>query len=177
MTLLGLYLHMRVFIAYTLCMYKTPISMNDRKNDKINYERIRDGYIKQTSQLPHPEQQTLRLLKSNYDSVARELRSINVVKECKKCDKVKPARVRHCKTCEQCVIRMDHHCVLVNNCVGLHNHIYLIQLMFHLSIGSLYYFVMLYQLSQVPNVYVRLQFDHGIRINYWGLQHSGGHFT
>ena len=46
MTIIGLYLHMRVFIAYTLCMFKEPQSMKHKKREKINYDRIRDEIIK-----------------------------------------------------------------------------------------------------------------------------------
>ncbi len=118
---------MRVFMAYTLCMYKQPLSMKDIKKNRVSYERIRDNYIKDyVHMLIESEVKALRDMRSDFEALSRELRSINQVKECVRCDRVKPARVRHCKTCGQCVMRMDHHCVLVNNCVGIHNHIYLI---------------------------------------------------
>lgn len=46
MAVVGLYLHMRVFIAYTLCMFKEPQSMKYKKREKVNYERIREEVIK-----------------------------------------------------------------------------------------------------------------------------------
>jgi len=41
---------------------------------------------------------------------------------CTKCDGPKPPRCHHCRVCRRCVLKMDHHCMFVNNCVGLRNH-------------------------------------------------------
>ena len=41
---------------------------------------------------------------------------------CKTCRKQRPQRAHHCSACKECVLRMDHHCVWINNCVGLNNH-------------------------------------------------------
>lgn len=43
------------------------------------------------------------------------------IKMCDICNTVKPPRTHHCSQCKRCVIRMDHHCVWIANCVGLHN--------------------------------------------------------
>lgn len=47
-------------------------------------------------------------------------------KDCEKCKKVepgfsyyKPYRAHHCRHCGSCVLKMDHHCVFTQNCIGL----------------------------------------------------------
>ena len=42
-------------------------------------------------------------------------------KRCEFCKTVKPPRTHHCSQCRRCVVRMDHHCVWIGTCVGLHN--------------------------------------------------------
>eukprot|EP00268_Persea_americana_P017731 TRINITY_DN1858_c0_g1_i1.p1 TRINITY_DN1858_c0_g1~~TRINITY_DN1858_c0_g1_i1.p1 ORF type:complete len:283 (-),score=23.48 TRINITY_DN1858_c0_g1_i1:465-1313(-) len=41
---------------------------------------------------------------------------------CQKCSHYKPPRAHHCRVCRKCVLRMDHHCVWINNCVGHANY-------------------------------------------------------
>ncbi|XP_077238977.1 putative protein S-acyltransferase 16 [Tasmannia lanceolata] len=41
---------------------------------------------------------------------------------CQKCSHYKPPRAHHCRVCRRCVLRMDHHCVWINNCVGHANY-------------------------------------------------------
>ncbi|CAN6471736.1 unnamed protein product [Victoria cruziana] len=41
---------------------------------------------------------------------------------CQKCSHYKPPRAHHCRVCKRCVLRMDHHCVWINNCVGHGNY-------------------------------------------------------
>lgn len=46
----------------------------------------------------------------------------DVKKKCPVCQLVRPPRAGHCRICGACVLRMDHHCVWINSCVGQANH-------------------------------------------------------
>eukprot|EP00927_Polykrikos_kofoidii_P037921 TRINITY_DN32127_c0_g2_i1.p1 TRINITY_DN32127_c0_g2~~TRINITY_DN32127_c0_g2_i1.p1 ORF type:complete len:408 (-),score=57.45 TRINITY_DN32127_c0_g2_i1:111-1265(-) len=41
---------------------------------------------------------------------------------------VRPERAHHCSVCGAVVLRMDHHCGMVGNCIGLNNHKYFLQM-------------------------------------------------
>ncbi|KAJ2715358.1 palmitoyltransferase swf1 [Coemansia spiralis] len=42
-------------------------------------------------------------------------------RDCKTCRLPKPARSKHCPACRCCVQMAEHHCIWLNNCVGLRN--------------------------------------------------------
>ncbi|KAK7879013.1 hypothetical protein WMY93_030766 [Mugilogobius chulae] len=42
---------------------------------------------------------------------------------CSVCKVVRPPRAGHCRICGVCVLRLDHHCVWINSCVGQANHL------------------------------------------------------
>lgn len=52
---------------------------------------------------------------------------------CRTCQWPKPARSKHCPICKSCIERQDHHCIWINNCVGLHNYHYFVALLIAIS--------------------------------------------
>lgn len=72
--------------------------------------------------------------------------------ECHTCQFPKPARSKHCKVCDQCVLAVDHHCVWINNCVGLGNYLYFYLFLVLNSLSMSYAFVRcMYIIWQEPH--------------------------
>jgi len=61
---------------------------------------------------------------------------------CERCFQYRPLRAHHCRQCKKCVLKMDHHCVFINNCVGHDNHKSFILFVFYACIGLFHVFVL-----------------------------------
>lgn len=84
------------------------------------------------------------------EHVGTELKENSRRNWCAVCRVVRPPRAGHCRICGVCVLRLDHHCVWINSCVGQANHrSFLLLLIFFLS-TSLYGISLVLQ-SVCPN--------------------------
>lgn len=73
----------------------------------------------------------------------QELKKAAERRQCDKCSAYKPPRAHHCKVCRRCVLRMDHHCLWINNCVGHWNYKAFFLLVLYATTGSVYSTVMI----------------------------------
>ncbi|XP_041446976.1 palmitoyltransferase ZDHHC20-A-like [Xenopus laevis] len=80
------------------------------------------------------------------------------IKYCRKCQFIKPDRCHHCTVCDICILKLDHHCVFLNNCVGFSNYkffllflLYVPLLLIFTSAVSLYCSI-LFWTDQLPNM-------------------------
>jgi len=64
-----------------------------------------------------------------------ELPSTKSIGWCQHCKEPKPARCHHCRWCSRCVLKMDHHCIFTNSCIGLKNYNNFARLLLSLIIG------------------------------------------
>jgi len=57
---------------------------------------------------------------------------------CRTCNVLKPARSKHCSLCGICVAKFDHHCIWVNNCIGVGNHKWFLAFLFWHQVLCIY---------------------------------------
>ena len=60
-------------------------------------------------------------LKKKEDEINPDIPRIYQTRFCNTCYINRPPVASHCKVCNQCVKHFDHHCNLVNNCIGPRN--------------------------------------------------------
>ncbi|KAI8908972.1 DHHC palmitoyltransferase-domain-containing protein [Gorgonomyces haynaldii] len=58
-------------------------------------------------------------------------RSENEFSYCRSCEMDRPARAHHCRKCKKCVLKMDHHCLWIDNCVGFYTQAHFTRMLFY----------------------------------------------
>lgn len=90
------------------------------------------------------EMQNSDILVINSELNMKELRF------CFFCKVFKLERTSHCSKCNCCVRMFDHHCVLVNNCIGKRNYKFFILLVFFAALLNFYLIFSLYFIYYQP---------------------------
>uniref|UniRef100_A0A1D1YZH4 S-acyltransferase n=1 Tax=Anthurium amnicola TaxID=1678845 RepID=A0A1D1YZH4_9ARAE len=93
------------------------------------------------------------------------------LKYCDRCCSYKPPRSHHCRVCRMCVLKMDHHCLWINNCVGYANYKPFVIFVLYASSSSIYSMVM-FVCSTLQNDHkfigrASLEYFHVSTIQFW----------
>ncbi|XP_061614768.1 palmitoyltransferase ZDHHC23-B isoform X2 [Phyllopteryx taeniolatus] len=86
---------------------------------------------------------------------------------CSVCQVVRPPRAGHCRICGVCVLRLDHHCVWIDSCVGRANHrSFLLTLVLFLSTSLYGISLVLRSVCPEQNVLTALFYCPGVYEEY-----------
>mmetsp|Transcript_20469 Transcript_20469/g.23194 ORF Transcript_20469/g.23194 Transcript_20469/m.23194 type:complete len:341 (-) Transcript_20469:176-1198(-) len=83
-------------------------------------------------------------------------------RRCPHCKILKPDRAHHCRKCSRCTLRMDHHCHILDVCIGYYNHKYFLNMLFYASVTSL--FIVFTQFDRIVYLFHEKQSDQAIKI-------------
>ncbi|ELA42438.1 uncharacterized protein VICG_00537 [Vittaforma corneae ATCC 50505] len=65
--------------------------------------------------------------------------SIEKTHTCGICQTYKPPRCHHCSRCNKCYLKMDHHCLFLDVCIGFHNYKFFLQFLISNVIFIIFY--------------------------------------
>ena len=89
---------------------------------------------------------------------------------CERCKIYKPPRCKHCYLCDRCVIRYDHHCPLIDHCIGVNNYrTFMSYLMVQGSISLWTFCVSIHALFLSGEIYNYIQYGLRIVLFVWML--------
>ncbi len=171
------FLVFNVYYCYIICVFYHPggpvpseWNLTDLEIQKLKQEdtsmfAITSPDLSSTSPSPinqnqkvydfHPrsfekESMQIELEENNVSESNIEKKRNGSIRYCSLCKVRKPDRCHHCSTCGTCVLKMDHHCVWMNNCLGFHNYKFFVLFLFYLCISCcLYCFVTTISLFQM----------------------------
>jgi hypothetical protein len=137
MSCIGVYFLVRVNILLMLCVYTNAGSVTHVRDSRKGCDSVRVKRMN-LEVVTGDDKATLLDIHGSYKASCRNQPM------CDKCNEVKFARAHHCTTCGQCVLRMDHHCPWLNNCIGVANFRFFVQLLLHVSLGSCFTLLCIY---------------------------------
>ena len=86
-----------------------------------------------------PDAQSLSLRRAPHEPVLlSDTRDSARRRWCRWCNCWKPPRAHHCSVCRRCVLKMDHHCIWMNACVGYRNYRYFLLTLWFLALGCVH---------------------------------------
>ncbi|VTZ67155.1 palmitoyltransferase DHHC1, putative [Plasmodium chabaudi chabaudi] len=118
---------------------------NVNENEILEYnDQIINLRYSKLSLYSQVSQERINSLDVNYRNAI--LYNQNPRNVCVTCNIIKPPRVHHCADCFHCVVHQDHHCVWVDNCIGINNQrsFYFFILSAFILLLFNYYYVFLY---------------------------------
>lgn len=94
-------------------------------------------------------------------------------RSCKICNhRWKPVRAHHCKLCKRCIFRMDHHCIWINNCVGMLNQKYFMLFLLYVALHAV---LTLFLLAMGTTFFFQQPSEIRAFFNWWAA--GSGTFT
>eukprot|EP00762_Andalucia_godoyi_P007631 ANDGO_07940.mRNA.1 putative protein S-acyltransferase 16 len=132
-----LFLICTMYYSYLMAAWTDPGTLAAPEADlvpSVNQQSSASGYeFEYDSDAPEQEQQPFD------DGAYRNF--------CTKCELgvPRPERAHHCWDCGTCVLRMDHHCVWIDNCVGFYNYKYFFLFVVYCALAACWYCVLLAQ--------------------------------
>ncbi|KAM6977235.1 palmitoyltransferase ZDHHC23-B isoform 2-T2 [Aplochiton taeniatus] len=115
----------------------------------------------------HREIVTVASRAGSSEQTRAEQREIGGKSWCSVCKVVLPARAGHCRICGVCVLRLDHHCVWINSCVGQANHrSFLMTLLFFLLTSLYGVSLVLHSVCPGQNLPIALLYCPGVYNEY-----------
>ena len=113
------FLQLHIFFVWFVLMFTDPGSPTESVKDVINsiYHCI------SINVKPEPNDKELfEFFNKNRWIYLPSKGLLRGCRYCKICDHYKLPRMHHSSLTNKCVYRLDHHCLLVNNCVGYRNY-------------------------------------------------------
>lgn len=94
-------------------------------------------------------------------------RNITKVKSCSICKTYKPPRSHHCKSCNRCYFKFDHHCGVLDTCVGFHNYKYFYQFLVINLITCLFFEIVIFYEVLQSNIRTPLRVNYIISLVFF----------